>query len=205
MMFKQNKYTMWYNELISSRLNRVVLEHAYYENHHILPKSLGGSNNSDNMILLTAKEHFIAHLLLSEMCINDNHRRKMQFALQKMMGNHSNRNIWSSAQYELARLKNLKALRGRKFTNEHKKRLSESNKGVKRSKETKERLSVAASKRIGKLNPFYKKTHSQSSREKISKAKSGKKKWITNGVESKLVDINSQLDKGWVPGRVKPY
>lgn len=36
----------------------------YYELHHIIPKSLGGSNNKENLVLLTAEEHFRAHYLL---------------------------------------------------------------------------------------------------------------------------------------------
>lgn len=37
---------------------------AYYEVHHILPKSLGGTNDKYNLALLTAREHFICHWLL---------------------------------------------------------------------------------------------------------------------------------------------
>lgn len=36
----------------------------FYECHHILPRSLGGGDELDNLVLLTFKEHFLAHLLL---------------------------------------------------------------------------------------------------------------------------------------------
>lgn len=36
----------------------------YVELHHIIPRSLGGNNNADNLVLLTAKEHYICHHLL---------------------------------------------------------------------------------------------------------------------------------------------
>ncbi len=36
----------------------------YFENHHIVPKCLDGSNDNDNIVRLTAREHFIAHALL---------------------------------------------------------------------------------------------------------------------------------------------
>ena len=39
-------------------------KNGYIERHHIIPKSMGGSDNSDNLILLTGREHFIAHVLL---------------------------------------------------------------------------------------------------------------------------------------------
>lgn len=37
---------------------------GYFERHHILPKSLGGDNSKENLINLTARQHFIAHKLL---------------------------------------------------------------------------------------------------------------------------------------------
>ena len=36
----------------------------YYESHHIVPKCIGGSNKKSNLVLLTAKEHYICHALL---------------------------------------------------------------------------------------------------------------------------------------------
>lgn len=59
-------YLIHYNNLISSRKSLLRKKGAgvYYEKHHIIPKWLGGLDTKDNLILLTAKEHFIAHLLL---------------------------------------------------------------------------------------------------------------------------------------------
>jgi hypothetical protein len=37
---------------------------GYFEGHHILPKSLGGTDKPENLVNLTAREHFIAHALL---------------------------------------------------------------------------------------------------------------------------------------------
>lgn len=37
---------------------------GYVEKHHIIPKSMGGSNNLSNIVKLTAREHFVAHWLL---------------------------------------------------------------------------------------------------------------------------------------------
>ena len=64
--YKQNKYLRYYQQLISSRrlLVRSKSDNLKYEKHHILPKSLGGNNTKLNLILLTGREHFIAHLLL---------------------------------------------------------------------------------------------------------------------------------------------
>lgn len=36
----------------------------YYEAHHIIPRCLGGCNSKSNLVLLTPREHFLAHWLL---------------------------------------------------------------------------------------------------------------------------------------------
>ena len=50
--------------------NRVKLKksnpaYIYYENHHIIPSCLNGSNEKENKVLLTAKEHYLCHKLLT--------------------------------------------------------------------------------------------------------------------------------------------
>jgi len=36
----------------------------YFERHHIIPRCMGGSNKRSNLVMLTAKEHFVCHHLL---------------------------------------------------------------------------------------------------------------------------------------------
>jgi len=55
-------YNKIYNNLISRAKNRKL--NGYVERHHIIPVSEGGSNDPDNLVELTAREHFFAHLLL---------------------------------------------------------------------------------------------------------------------------------------------
>lgn len=58
-------YQRIYDALIQKRKdNRITREDGYCEKHHIVPKSLGGTDSPDNLINLTAREHFLAHLLL---------------------------------------------------------------------------------------------------------------------------------------------
>ena len=74
-MFKTSKYTKWYFNIIeNAKFNNTI---GYTENHHIIPKSLGGTNKKENIIKLTAREHYIVHLLLMKMCIKKDHTRKM--------------------------------------------------------------------------------------------------------------------------------
>jgi hypothetical protein len=64
-MFVDNKYTKYYNNIIVKASSRKL--DGYTEKHHIIPRCMGGSNAKDNLVILTAKEHFICHLLLTKM------------------------------------------------------------------------------------------------------------------------------------------
>lgn len=57
-------YQRQYDLLIQSRRRRVI--NKGYDRHHINPRCIGGSDCKDNIIRLTPKEHFIAHLLLAK-------------------------------------------------------------------------------------------------------------------------------------------
>lgn len=80
-MFKDNKYTKRY--LLITTAAKLRETSGYTENHHIIPQSLGGSNDKENLIDLTAREHFICHWLLVKM-VDGEARSKMLYALQGM-------------------------------------------------------------------------------------------------------------------------
>lgn len=98
-MFKENKYTNWYFSIIekSKKLKRSKNESVYYERHHIIPKSLGGTDLVDNLVLLTAKEHFVCHLLLTKMTTGRN-LIKMKRVLVLFSDNYSK----NSRMYEIS-------------------------------------------------------------------------------------------------------
>lgn len=58
-------YARIYAEFISDRLTKQPVKPAYFERHHILPRSMGGDNSSENIIRLTAEDHIFAHLFLA--------------------------------------------------------------------------------------------------------------------------------------------
>ena len=58
-------YQKHYDLLIDRAKNRNI-ENVTHEIHHVLPKSLGGGNEEANLVNLTLREHFIAHLLLAK-------------------------------------------------------------------------------------------------------------------------------------------
>lgn len=57
-------YQLIYNQIIERGKTRIPKEDEYYEKHHITPKCLGGGNEKENLIKLTAREHFLCHWLL---------------------------------------------------------------------------------------------------------------------------------------------
>jgi hypothetical protein len=66
-MYLQNKYADWYWCLVQKAQNRVLPCETYVERHHIIPRSLGGKDDKNNIVVLTAREHLIAHRLLTKM------------------------------------------------------------------------------------------------------------------------------------------
>ena len=82
-MFTVNKYSKWYLSIIENAKLNVPI--GYTEKHHIIPKSLGGSNGKDNLVILTARQHFICHLILPKMAKTPEDKKKMIYALHRMM------------------------------------------------------------------------------------------------------------------------
>jgi len=97
-------YLTHYLNLCNTRklLDRKKTIETYFESHHIVPKSLGGIDDPSNLVLLTPKEHFIAHLLLFKhyKSVGGEGLRKMAFAFVSMSATNNpnfKRSIISSA------------------------------------------------------------------------------------------------------------
>lgn len=78
-----------------------------FEKHHIIPKSLGGSNGKSNLVLLTPKEHYICHRLLVEIYKGTTYEHKMYYAMWCMINGLGNQKRYatSSKIYESFRIK----------------------------------------------------------------------------------------------------
>jgi hypothetical protein len=57
-------YKQIYDNIINYRLDNPL--NGYTERHHILPRSLGGNDDKSNLVDLSAREHYICHLLLTK-------------------------------------------------------------------------------------------------------------------------------------------
>ena len=85
---------MNYQKLYDSIVTRAQTEMrskklSYFESHHILPKSLGGSDKVYNRVLLTPREHFICHYLLVKIHKNGPGYVKMCRAFSMMRAKHN--------------------------------------------------------------------------------------------------------------------
>jgi hypothetical protein len=79
-----NKYQTWYQNITDRARDREL--NGYVERHHIIPESLGGSDDADNLVKLTAREHFICHWLLTKIYTGEA-KSKMIYALNGMKRN----------------------------------------------------------------------------------------------------------------------
>ena len=151
-MFLDNKYTSWYNNIIANAQNRSIL--GYTEKHHIIPKSIGGEDIASNIVALTAREHFICHLLLTKMTTEKFKRKLIHAAwgMCNLKGPGQQRYKVTSKTYEELKIKHADAL-SKLYT------------GVKNSKKS----------NPGVKNGFYGKSHSEETKEKIRQARLGTK------------------------------
>jgi flagellar biosynthesis GTPase FlhF len=179
-------YQKIYNDLISKARseNRVKGKGVYYERHHIIPRCLGGEGNlaskkeHPNLVLLTAREHFIAHKLLYFIYTKN---IKIARAFWAMISNKSKGRNYKVSSREYAELqeiaaksisgknnplfkmvknpftnpdfikKNSERQKNRVRTSEERKKISESKKGKKATEETKQKMSKTRKGR--KRNP----------------------------------------------------
>jgi 5-methylcytosine-specific restriction endonuclease McrA len=81
--FLKNKYTKWYFNVITAAQSRDIS--GYTEEHHIIPKSLGGNNKKENLVKLTGREHFICHWLLTKMVSDTKQKYQMWNAFSCML------------------------------------------------------------------------------------------------------------------------
>jgi hypothetical protein len=173
-----------YNSIIENAKcqQRTKSQGTYYESHHIVPKSLGDSDTPDNLVLLTAKEHFVAHHLLTKIHPDSSKLLLAYFGMCKWKSSTNNRNYTvTSRTYEKIKNElygtNGKLIgekhfsHGRKHTEEAKKKMSNSvkesyrkgtrkkhNRSIPHTEETKKKMSIAKKgKYMGADNSFSKK------------------------------------------------
>ena len=193
-------YQRIYDQIIerAKSENRQKGTGIYYEKHHIIPRCLGGSDNKENLILLTAREHFLAHWLLHEiypenrklsiafwmMCnVKDNYQERyipssriIEYSKQHFSINHISKLTYYKEKLSSFRKgKTYEELYGLEKSKKLKKQKADLILGDKNPMKNKDTLS----KFIGKNNPFFGKTHTKEIKEKLSSSR-GKRKTSYN-------------------------
>jgi hypothetical protein len=95
-------YQIIYNNVMERAKNRK--KGKYMERHHIIPRCLGGTDENDNLVYLTYREHFIAHKLLVFIHRhNFRNMMKMSCALWMMCNAGKDKYRYTSYTYEKAK------------------------------------------------------------------------------------------------------
>lgn len=192
-------YEKTYEKLIAAA--RIQHIDGYYETHHIVPKAEGGSDDKINLVKLTARQHYIAHLLLAK--IYNDCAMYCALAMMKSKTKSMARSFrFNSRLYEKMKMKRSKFMSERMRGNTN-------GLGYKFTEEQKR----AASDRLkGKGNPFYGHKHSSEAKAKISESCKGHPYngggfcnpdtvWWTNGEKTKR--CIEQPGPEWRRGRLK--
>lgn len=191
---------MTYQEFIQSiKDSRPNVWFEYSERHHIIPRCLGGTDDEENLIYLTLKEHFMAHKFLCEE-YPDNYN--LAYALMYMSADK--RHECTPEEYEAARMhvigksmpketreKISIALRKYEKTPEHCKNISESRKGKGKGDRNAMRDPKVAAKMSkllsGENNPMYGKTGDSHPLYGCHYV------WMTNGSSNKRADTDEEI------------
>lgn len=182
-------YKKIYDKIIENSKNRQI--NGYTEKHHIIPKCMGGTNDKNNIAILTAKEHYIVHKLLVRIYPES---YKLVYAFWMMCNTYKkNRHTpsaraYAEAKFLFSQLMKEKSvgMKGKTHTNESKKKISEANKGKTtwlgktHTKESKEKQSESAKNR--------KITEENENKRRVGISKNNKGKKLSNKHVLKLKD-----------------
>jgi hypothetical protein len=185
-------YFKHYERLIQKRKRAILekrmhFESLYTESHHIFPICKGGPDVSENKVRLTAREHFLAHLLLVKMYPE---HQGLLYAANWMSNNKkygSRKYTWLKEKFSILNSEKKKgislsedhcnnisnSLKGYKKSNEHLKRIGESKKDIPLSDEHRQKLSKDIPISYERHEKMFGRIFSKESLEKMSKAKKG--------------------------------
>ena len=230
-MIKNSKYSKWYFALVEKALNRNLSRRSNHR-HHIIPRALGGEDTFSNIVVLTPREHFIAHLLLVKIT-EGRDRSKMAFALKRFGGKNNSKSFALASKLVSKALSGAgNPMFGKHLSDDHKLKISGAKHGMfgtyckdlwierfgldeaeKLDKEMRLKRSKALS---GDNNPMFGTTWSDNRRKNHRAKMSGSNHinfnkpafnkgriWINNGRESKMI-VSDDLSQyeGWVKGRL---
>lgn len=182
-------YSRIYNQLIERgqarqeglRRKDLVIILGPVEQHHIKPRSLGGTDSSKNLVYLTPEEHFVAHELLIKIHPDEIGPLRALMILSGRNNKYRNNKLfgWARKRYSEMRKGNIPWNKGVSWSEEIKDKIREARKLQVITDETRAKLSAAGS---GKNNHFYGKRHSTESKAKMSANNKSSKKVSCDGI-----------------------
>jgi hypothetical protein len=128
-------YLNRYNKFINALKNQSI--DGYFEKHHIVPRSMGGSDDASNLIKLTGRQHYLAHWMLWKAYGGSMTRAFFMMSCVKE-GQCKSSKVYDKARTQYAEeVKKQMALRPNvpKFTPEHREKLRQAKLGKKLSAE----------------------------------------------------------------------
>lgn len=157
--------------------------------HHIVPRHMGGTDDPSNLIELTVDEHAAAHLKLYE-----EHGNEFDLIAHRVLTHeitHKQGRILASI---AATTPEVLKRRGRS--------IAMAKRGAKYGEEYSRIRKVACEgMHVGESNPFYGKTHTKKTKEKIALS-SQRRVWYTDGATEIYQDKDLAVPKGFRRGRV---
>jgi len=212
MIYLQNKYTKCYFSIINRAKTRDNA-FSYVEKHHIIPECFyklrkrkgpagwidGNANDRENLVLLTAKEHFICHLLLTKM-VDGKNLSKMHLALLTMARHSMNQNRHKITAKTYKKLRENAGIAnsgpnnpmwGKVRTQEECDRVSE---GISKSTKVRTAMTQEWKDNISAARLAGKHTHSETTKNEWSRKRKGMpgqdnnsgKHWYNDGIKSYL-------------------
>lgn len=133
-------YGAHYDRLINRARNRVLP--GYTERHHVVPRCVGGTDEKQNIVSLTAEEHFVAHQLLIKIYPGT---PAISYAVVRMAAKSNNNKIYGWIRRKCAEATSkTKHFLGRKHSPETIAKIVAKIKGRKNTQETKRQMSLSA-------------------------------------------------------------
>jgi len=203
------KYENIYSQIVERAKHRVL--EGYKETHHITPRCMGGTDEKDNLVDLTDREHFICHLLLTRIYPEHKGLRLAIWNMCNAKRSYQGRYKPNSRLYEMIRTEYRELIKGENHPSY----------GRKNSDEVRQKMSQIAKRRF-ENNPgtFKGRTHSEETRKKLSNNMKGKlqSSHQKNRVKESLTGTRwyhkpdgtnlrafpndpKIIEEGWLPGR----
>jgi len=125
MIFIDNKYTKWYHAIVQNANLRTLSDDTYIEKHHVIPRSLGGIDSKENLVRLTAREHFVCHLLLTKMVTGPAQYQMLSAVTRFRQSRKYQKRILTSWEYQKIRECAISARIGQRHTNEARQKIKD--------------------------------------------------------------------------------